>query len=68
MAARAANPMRIIVEPESPGDSRSLFRILLGEKLIGEELTAAEAHLLVGEILERIALPKNSETLARIGR
>jgi hypothetical protein len=65
MAARTADQMSIILEPESPGDSRTLFRVKLGEKLIGEELTAAEAHLLVGEILERIALPRKVDAAAK---
>jgi hypothetical protein len=28
--------------------------------LIAEDLTAVQAHLLIGEILERIAVPKSS--------
>jgi hypothetical protein len=49
---------RIIVEAETPGDSRTMFRLRIDTNLIAEDLTTAQAHLLVGEILERIALPK----------
>jgi hypothetical protein len=34
-----------------------MFRLLIDEKIVGENLTAAEAHLLVGEILDRVVLP-----------
>jgi hypothetical protein len=49
---------RIVIEFETPGDSRSLFRLRLDNKVVGENLTAAQAHLLVGEILDRITLPR----------
>ena len=49
---------RIVVALETPGDLRSMFRLLLDETIVGENLTAAQAHLLVGEILDRITLPK----------
>jgi hypothetical protein len=52
--------MRIVIEPETPGDSRSLFRLLVGEKLIAEGLTAAQAHILIGDILEKMTLPKET--------
>jgi hypothetical protein len=65
MAATGADQMRIVVEAETPGDSRTLFRVKMGEKLIGYELTAAETHLLVGEMLERIALPIKVDTAAK---
>jgi hypothetical protein len=48
----------IVIEAETPGDSRTLFRLRIDDKVIGEKLTAAQVHLLVGEILERIVLPK----------
>jgi hypothetical protein len=65
MAYRTAEQMKIVIEAETPGDSRTLFRITLAQKLIGQELTAAEAHLLVGEILERIALPRKGDSGAK---
>jgi hypothetical protein len=49
---------RIVIELESPGDSRSQFRLRLDDKVVGENLTAVQAHLLVGEILDRITLPR----------
>jgi hypothetical protein len=51
---------RIVIELETPGDSRSLFRLRLNNKVVGENLTAVQAHLLVGEILDRITLPRSS--------
>jgi hypothetical protein len=51
---------RIVIELETPGDSRSQFRLRLDDKVVGENLTAVQAHLLVGEILDRITLPRPS--------
>jgi hypothetical protein len=48
----------IVIEAEAPGDSRTLFRVLIGDKVMGEHLTAAQAHILVGDILQQIALPR----------
>ena len=50
-------PVEIRIQAETPGDSASLFRLLIDDKVVGESLTAAQAHLLVGEILGRVALP-----------
>jgi hypothetical protein len=50
--------MRIIIEPEESGDSRALFRLLVGEKVVAEEMTAAQIHILVGEVLEQMMLQK----------
>jgi hypothetical protein len=52
---------RIVIELEIPGDSRSLFRLWLDKKVVGENLTAVQTHLLVGEILDRITLPRPAE-------
>jgi hypothetical protein len=49
--------MRIVIEPETPGDSGSLFRLLVGEKVIAEGMTAAQAHILIGDILEKMRRP-----------
>ena len=51
---------RIVIELETPGNSRSLFRLRLDNKVVGENLTAVQTHLLVGEILDRITLPRPS--------
>lgn len=53
---------QIIIEPESPGDSRTMFCLLMDTSVIARNLTAVQAHILVGEILDRIALPKRTET------
>ena len=54
---------QIVIEAETPGNSRTMFRLRIDANLIAEDLTTAQAHLLVGEILERIALPKPLLTL-----
>ena len=54
---------QIVVEAETLGDLRTMFRLRIDANLIAEDLTTAQAHLLVGEILERIALPKPLPTL-----
>jgi len=51
----------IVIELETPGDSRTMFRLRIDENLIADGLTAAQAHVLAGEILERIVLPKPIE-------
>ena len=52
---------RIVSELDIPGDSRSLFRLRLDNKVVGENLTAVQTHLLVGEILGRITPPRSAE-------
>ena len=52
---------QIVIEAETPHDSRTMFRLRIDKKVIAEGLTAVQAHILVGEILERIALPKLAE-------
>jgi hypothetical protein len=46
----------IRIELETVGDPRSTFRLQIGDKVVDANLTAMQAHLLVGEILERIVL------------
>jgi hypothetical protein len=53
-------PLVIAIEPESPGDSATFFRLRIDQRVVGEKLTAAQTHLLIGEILGRIALPKGA--------
>jgi hypothetical protein len=53
-------PATIAVEAETTGDSRTMFRLRINGRLVGENLTAAQTHLLVGNVLERIALPNNA--------
>jgi len=57
-------PDTIAIELEAAGDSRSTFRLRVDSTVVGENLTAAQAQLLVADILERIALPNRD----RIGR
>jgi hypothetical protein len=57
-------PDTIAIELEAAGDSRSTFRLRVDSTVVGGNLTAAQAQLLVGDILERIALPNRD----RIGR
>jgi hypothetical protein len=51
---------QIEIEAEAPGDSRTMFRLRIDSTSIAKGLTAVQAHLLVGEILERITVPKSS--------
>ena len=55
---------QIVIETETPGDSRTMFRLRIDSTSIAESLTAVQAHLLVGEILERITVPKSSSETA----
>jgi hypothetical protein len=61
---------QIVIEAETPGDSRTMFRLRIDANPIAEGLTAVQAHILVAEILERIVLPKPAEqrTLGDDGR
>jgi hypothetical protein len=49
---------RIVIELETPGDSRTMFRLRLDDNVVGKNLTAVQTHLLVGEILDRISIPR----------
>ena len=57
---------QIVIELETPGDSRTMFRLRINGSLIADNLTAAQAHLLVGEVFERITLPKSTEEASSI--
>ena len=50
-------PATIGIEWQTAGDPATMFRLKIDDRIVGENLTAAQAHLLVGEILERIVLP-----------
>jgi hypothetical protein len=62
--------MKITIEQEEPGDSSALFRLLVGEKVVAEGMTAAQIHILVGEVLEQMTLQKGQSkaTLAEPSR
>jgi hypothetical protein len=34
---------RIVIETETPGDSRTMFRVRMDELVVGQNLTAAQA-------------------------
>jgi hypothetical protein len=51
---------RIIIELETPGDSRTMFRVRMDDQMIAQNLTAAQAHLIVGEVLDRITIPRSA--------
>jgi len=55
---------RIVLELETPGDSRTMFRPLLDNAVVGENLTAVQAHVLVGEILIASPCPDGPDSLA----
>ena len=54
----ATKVKRIVVELETPGDSRTMFRLRLDDNVVSENLTSVQAHLLIGEILDRISIPR----------
>jgi hypothetical protein len=49
--------VQLVLEAEEPGNSRSLFRVTLNGKVIASALTAAQAHLIVGDALEAFVMP-----------
>jgi hypothetical protein len=55
-------PAKVTFEAQSPGDSSSLFRLLIDDKIVGEDLTAAQLHILIGEILRLVTLPTDQTT------
>jgi hypothetical protein len=53
----------ITIEQETRGDPGSLFRVFVNHRLIGDCLTAAQVHGLVGDILERVTLNRGVSTI-----
>ncbi len=45
---------QIVIEAEAHGNSQTMLRLIIDKHLIAENLTAPQAQLLVGEILDRI--------------
>jgi hypothetical protein len=45
---------QIVIEAETPDDSRTMFRLRVDDTLVGEGLTTAQAQIVVGEVLEEI--------------
>jgi hypothetical protein len=50
-------PATIAVETETGDDPMTMLRLRDNDRVVGENLTAVRAHLFVGDVLERIALP-----------
>jgi hypothetical protein len=62
-------PKSISIELEFEGDPTSLFVLKIDGAVFAEHLTAAQTHLLVGDLLERIVFPSALEMLpARISQ
>jgi hypothetical protein len=47
---------QIVIEAEAHGNLQTMLRLSIDEHLIAKSLTAAQAQLLVAEILDRIAV------------
>jgi hypothetical protein len=58
---------QIVVEAETPDDSRTTYRLRVDANLIAEGLTAVQAQFLFGEIVDRIDPPRPAESLKRPG-
>ncbi len=41
-----------------------MFRVRMDDLVLGENLTAAQAHLIIGEVLDRITLPRPAKKLS----
>jgi hypothetical protein len=48
---------QVAIEVETDGAPRTMFRLLIDGRMIFEGLTAQQARILTGEILERMASP-----------
>jgi hypothetical protein len=60
--------MRIIIETETPDERRTMFRVLLDAKVVGQGLTAVQAQLVTGEIIERLVLPGKKAALRLVSK
>jgi hypothetical protein len=59
---------QIVIEAEAHGDSETMLRLSVDNHLIAENLTAAQARLLIDEILDRIPFAEVQETRETIER
>src|SRR5208283_1955941 len=48
---------QIVIELETPGDSRTMFRLRIDENLIADGLTAAQAHHVCEALLPKRSRP-----------
>jgi hypothetical protein len=46
---------QIVIDAETADDSGTKFRLSVDANIVADDLTVAQAHLLIGEILDRIA-------------
>jgi hypothetical protein len=44
----------------------AMFRVLLGDRLVGERLTAVQAQPVVAEVIERLVLPRTKPNQAKL--
>jgi hypothetical protein len=55
--------VKIIIETETPNDPRTMFRVLVDAKHVGEGLTSVQAQLVAAEIIERLVLPQKKANM-----
>jgi hypothetical protein len=62
--------MQLLLEAEDPKNSRSLFRVTLNGRVIARALTTAQAHLIVGDVLEAFVMGarRTREEVTKTGR
>ncbi len=58
----------IVIEAEAPRSSQIVWRLRIDTHVIAENLTAAQAQFLVGEILDRFAVAEVGNMLGSIER
>lgn len=56
--------MQLLIEAEEPGNPRSLFRVSLDGRALGAKLTAPQAHVLAGDVIEDYVLSKDRRVQA----
>jgi hypothetical protein len=56
---------QIVIEAKTPDNVETMFRLRIDSNLIAENLTPTQAHLLVREILERVAFTEVGKRLDR---
>jgi hypothetical protein len=53
--------MKIIIETETPNDPRTMFRVLVDAKMVGEGLTAVQAQLVAARSSNAKYCPKKAD-------
>jgi len=59
---------QIVIEAETPGDPRTMFRLRIDTSAIAEGLTAVQAHVLVGGSLSVSRCRSRPASLRRLRR